>query len=72
MGHKPTPHCPTGFPEPRSRKFIEGLHRGFARVDGETSKLDLNGDFDEAGKEDEPEADESNLCTKDGSCDQLS
>jgi hypothetical protein len=29
----------------------------------------LNGDFDKAGKKDEPEADESNPRTKDGSCD---
>ena len=69
MGHKPTPHCPTGLSEPRSRKFIKGLHRGFARVNGEASEFDLNGDLDKAGKEDEPEADESNFCTKDGSCD---
>ena len=72
MGDKPSPNCPTGFSEPRSGKFVEGMHRGFSRVDGKASELDLNGNFDEAGKKDEPEADKSNLCAKDGSCDQLS
>ena len=69
MGHKPTPHCPIGLTEPGSGKFVESLHRGFARVDGKASELYLNGDFDKAGKKDEPEADESNSRTKDGSCD---
>ena len=49
MGDKPSPNCPTGFSEPRSGKFVEGMHRGFSRVDGKASELDLNGDFDEAG-----------------------
>ena len=47
-------------------QVIEGLHGGPAGVDGVFAELELEGDLDEAGENDDPEADEAGLGPEEG------
>ena len=59
------------FAETRSGQVIESLHGGAAGIDGVLAELELEGDLDEAGEEDDPEADESGFSPEESSGNEL-
>ena len=48
----------------RSRKIIERLQCSFAGINGKASQHQLNGDFDHAAHQDQPQGNEAGFCTQ--------
>ena len=61
---QPGPDRDVPLAEARTGQVIQGLHGSAAGVNGVFAKLELDGDFDKTGEENDPETDESRLGSK--------
>ena len=61
---QPRPDGDVPLAEARTGQVIQGLHGSTAGVNGVFAKLELDGDFDKTGEENDPETDESRLGSK--------